>query len=223
MGASAVEQRATEQKSVIRGAVARSMVEHAQFAPISVEQYHQMLELGVLPEGSPIELLNGMLVWKNRATAGEDPMTIGKPHTVACTNLILLNSQLIPLNAHIRSQNPVTLPAMHEPEPDGAIVAGNDTRRYLTHHPEPAEIHCIIEVSDSSLEYDRGDKLQAYAKSAIPQYVIVNLIEKQIEIYQQPIADGRYSDKKVVPPGKLMQLACGSGKAIEISTDSILP
>ena len=225
MGALTVEQRATTAlKSGVPSTIVRSMADHAQLAPISIEQYHEMLKHGVLREGAPIELLNGMLVWKNRATAGEDPMTIGKPHTVACTNLILLNAQLIPLNAHLRSQNPVTLPTAHEPEPDGVIVAGRDPKRYLAHHPEPADIYCIIEVSDSSLDYDRGDKLQAYAEAAIRQYVIVNLIAMQVEVYEQPApGEHRFASLKVSNPGQKVRLSLGNDKSLEVEAEQLLP
>ena len=200
------------------------MSDHARLAPISIEQYHLMLKHGVLREGAPIELLNGMLVWKNRATAGEDPMTIGKPHTVVCDNLTVLNVLLIPLNCRMRSQMPVNLPSIHEPEPDGVIVTGTDTKRFLDHYPEAADICSLIEVSDSSIDYDQGDKLQAYAEAAIQQYIIVNLIEMKVEVYEQPVpAARRYASLLTFKPGQRVRLSLGNDKTLEVDVNKLLP
>jgi hypothetical protein len=104
--------------------------------PLTVEQYHTMLEAGILVDGDPYELLKGMLVRKDRSAAGEDPMTIGTEHTWVVQKLAKLEPQLGRLGCHMRNQQPVSLPPYDEPEPDGAIVVGTEDD-YKQRHPTP--------------------------------------------------------------------------------------
>lgn len=84
----------------------------------------------------------------------------------------------------VRSQNPIRIPFNEsEPEPDIVWV---EAKSYSDRHPEPQEVLLLIEVADSSLEYDRGEKLVVYAEAGIAEYWIVNLIDEQIEVYRNP-------------------------------------
>src|SRR5687768_5094446 len=94
----------------------------AQVVPLTVQQYHRMIETGILPEGEPIELLDGLLVRKDRSRTGEDPMTVNPDHSGAVDRLNALNPKLGRLGCYMRIQQPVTLPPNNEPEPDVAIV-----------------------------------------------------------------------------------------------------
>ena len=159
---------------------------------LTVEQYHQMIQQGILESGMPIELLDGFLVRKDRAKAGEDPMTVGDEHSWAVENLKLVLRAVEAMGHHVRCQQPVTLPPDGEPEPDGMIVRGsnNDYRR---RKPTAADVSCVIEVADSSLNRDRGTKQRIYADAGIAQYVIVNLIEGVVEVYERPaVGSGKY-------------------------------
>src|SRR2546421_11459684 len=91
---------------------------------LTVEQYHLMIDRGILEEGAPIELLDGILVRKDRAKAGEDPMTVGLEHIWAVENLGEELSAAKSLGCYVRIQQPITLPPDGEPEPDGAIGRG---------------------------------------------------------------------------------------------------
>src|SRR5207244_2269680 len=95
----------------------------AQFVPLTLEQYHKMIETGILISGDPIELLDGLLVPKDRSKAGEDPMSVGEEHAFDVDELGALN-RLLPAGCYIRIQQPVQLPPNSEPEPDGSIVRG---------------------------------------------------------------------------------------------------
>lgn len=141
----------------------------------SVAQYHKMIEIGVLTEDDNLELLDGYLVHK---------MSRNPPHD-ACLQLIQeMLPRLLPVGWCLRMQSAITL-SRSEPEPDAAIVHGN-ARTYATHHPTLPDIGMVIEVADSTLDSDRADKGRIYAEAGIAYYWIVNLVDRQIEVYTLP-------------------------------------
>jgi Uma2 family endonuclease len=84
----------------------------------------------------------------------------------------------------VRVQNPIRIPASDsEPEPDIVWVV---RKNYAARHPEPQDVLLIIEVADTSLAVDRGAKLAVYAEAGIAEYWIVNLLNRQIEVYHSP-------------------------------------
>jgi Uma2 family endonuclease len=179
--------------------------------PLTVAQAHEMLEAGWLADGEPVELVEGVLVRKDRSALGESRMTHGKRHSSAVAMLRRLDRLLDERGCHLRSQLPVTLSATSELEPDGAIVCGRDDG-YLDHHPGAGEVLVAIEVSDSSLLFDRGTKLRLYAAASIPVYVIVNLGERQVEVYGEPEASsGRYRARRDFAGGEIIELPLPSG------------
>jgi len=206
-----------------------SPVESTWQVPLTTDQYHQMIETGILVEGEPIELLDGVLVRKDRSAAGKDPMTVGGGHSFSVQALIDLNPKFGRFGCHIRVQQPLTIPNVDEPEPDGAIVKGTK-RRYQGRHPGPAEVTCVIEVSDSSLGFDRTTKLRIYADAGIPQYVIINLVDHVVEVYSKPIAGrGRYAEATTLRPGKRVEFLSGTAAGaaskakLAASVKSLLP
>jgi Uma2 family endonuclease len=72
-----------------------------------------------------------------------------------------------------------------EPEPDIAIVVGEEDR-YDFDHPQPADIVLLVEVSDTTLRFDRGKKRSAYARAGIVEYWILNILKRQIEVHRDP-------------------------------------
>ena len=143
--------------------------------PLAVDDYHELIRAGKLSDGDPVELLEGMLVYK---------MTKNPPHTLSNGMVRRAIEALLAPGFHYRSQDPVTL-SDGEPEPDGAVARGQ-MEDYATRHPGPAEVPLIIEVADASLSRDRGIKLRSYARAGIAEYWIVNLIDRQVEVYTDP-------------------------------------
>jgi Uma2 family endonuclease len=143
--------------------------------PLRRVEYDKLVAMGVF-EGERIELLEGRLVHMS---------PIGAPHS---STIDRLNRLFAPLfdRVLVRIQNPFAATAESEPQPDVALMPLGD---YDVDHPDRAEL--LIEVADSSLAYDRGPKLSVYAKSGVPEYWIVNLVERCIEVYRRP-ANGRY-------------------------------
>jgi Uma2 family endonuclease len=193
------------------------------FVFFNVEQYHRMIHLGIVPEGAPVELIDGLLVWKDRSARGVDPTSQDPRHALTIKRLQRLERRLEPFDCHLQLQLPVTLSETSEPEPDAAVVKGQP-EAYADHHPTAADVIAVTEVADSSLRFDRSTKQRQYALAGIGQYWIVNLAENQIEVYQEPlVAEGRYLRRDDYRPGQVLSLALGSSVTIEVAVSEILP
>ncbi len=191
----------------------------AEIVPLTVEQYHRMLETGILAEGEPIELLDGLLVPKDRG----EGLTINPRHSLVVSLLLELAPQLAPLGCHLKTQSPITIEPDHEPEPDALIVRGSP-RDYVDRHPAPADVSCLIEVSDSSLERDRTTKQRIFAKAGVGQYIILNLADDQAEVYEGPRATtGRYESVRILSGGESISIQVPGGRQIEVELTRLLP
>jgi hypothetical protein len=198
----------------------------AMLLPLTVGQYHGMIEAGFLAEGEPYELLDGYVVRKDRSAVGNDPMTVGHEHALAISNLADLNPRLHRLGCYVRIQSPVTLPPWNEPEPDAAIVLGTQ-RDYAGRHPGAADVTCVIEVADSSLRRDRTTKLRIYAGSGIACYIIVNLPDRVIEVYTQPLPGkgraARYGQLTTLSGRQTVEFPAAGGKRLSVPVRKLLP
>lgn len=195
----------------------------ARLARLTVEQLEGMLATGILVDGAPIELIDGVLVYKDRSDWGEDPMTIGKRHNLAVQLLKELDVELRSQGCSMQTQGPVRLPPHDEPEPDGVVVRGGP-RTYADRLPEAADIHAVVEVSDSSLEFDRTTKLARYAQASIAQYVIVNLRQDCVELHERPAAsEARYETVKVLRRGETLALRTGTDSHLVVEVARLLP
>lgn len=187
-----------------------------QLVRFSVDQYHRMLETGILEEGTPVELLHGRLVVKDRGSAVDRSVTIGPRHNSVVARFGRLSAQLAERGCFMQIQGPITAPPDHEPEPDGSIVRGR-AEDYAVRHPTPADVSCVIEVADSSLQRDRTDKQQIYAVCGIPQYVIVNLVHEVVEVYTDPRPDAQtYGSQATYERGDRVPLLAPDGSVVEL-------
>ena len=107
--------------------------------------------------------------------------------------------------AQVRYQLPIRLDAHSEPEPDVAVVLP-DEDYYSDHHPTPAETLLVVEVSDSTLRFDRVRKSRVYAQAGIRQYCILNLKARELEDHRQPGPNG-YRSKQSYTEGESFTLA----------------
>lgn len=203
--------------------MAQSTTSDIRVARFTVTQVRAMVLAGILREGEPIELVDGVLVYKNRSAAGDDPMTIGERHNLVVKLLARLDAELAGRGHHMQTQGPLTLTIHDEPDPDGAVLRGQP-RDYIDRLPTAADTSSVIEVSDSSLEYDRTRKLLLYARAGIAQYVIVNLRSNSVEVYEQPItAEARYALTAVLRPPDPLALRLGEGQCLNVDVGRILP
>jgi Uma2 family endonuclease len=151
---------------------------------LSVEQYHQMADAGVLTTADRVELIEGILVKR---------MTISPLHTFVTQKFTDLMNELL-AGWYARTQQPITL-GDSEPEPDGSVVRGRG-EDYRTSHPAVPDIGIVFEAADRSLAFDRGRKKRMYASNGVAVYWIANLKEKVIELYAEP-AGNDYGRKQV--------------------------
>ena len=177
----------------------------------TIDEYHRLIQLGFLHEGDRIELIQGELI---------QMAAKGTPHTFCTTRLLRQLDRLLGDRAVVRGQDPITLPANSEPEPDAVIARGNETD-YLAHHPYPQDILLVIEISDSTLTYDQTTKLSLYAEAEIADYWIVNLIDRQLERYSQPYrtaqGNAHYLTKQVSLPHQLTALPSFADTQLDLS------
>lgn len=176
----------------------------AGFKRFTPAQYHALIHSGIIQEGEPVELLEGFLVEKGMRNP---------PHDGAVTRLTNRLPRRLPADWVTRIQCAISL-GESEPEPDGAIVRGDDTS-YDTRLPSASDFGIVIEVSDSTLVFDRRDKGRIYARAGIPAYWIVNVADKQIEVYSDP-------DTNANPPAYKTRTDYKPGDAVPITLDGQL-
>ena len=150
-------------------------------------------------------------------------MAHGPRHRLAVRLLTKLASRIDSERRHFQLQLPIHLSSFDEPEPDGAIILGSDTE-FADHLPAAADVSCIIEIAQSSLERDSEDKYAKYAAAGIPQYVIVNLRNNQVETHSQPeSAAGKYAARTIAGAGDVVRLHLGNEEYLELAAAEILP
>jgi len=143
--------------------------------------YHRLGEAGILGEDDRVELLEGQLV---------DMSPIGPRHAIVTGNLIELLVTAFAGRARVRCQDPVALDDGSEPQPDLALVQ-HPWLGYPHTHPGPDDIFLLIEVADTSLDFDRTVKLELYARAGIREVWIVDLTTDVVFVHREP-SGGRY-------------------------------
>ena len=161
---------------------------------LSTGVYHQMIAAGILQEDARIELIEGELI---------DMAPIGYLH-VSTVNLINESlTQLVRGRAIVSTQNPIWLGPHSEPQPDFTLLRPRPDR-YRTGLPRAEDVLLVIEIADASLRYDRDIKGPLYALADIPEYWIVNIPERTIEVHRQPDRhSGRYGDVSIASAGSV--------------------
>jgi Uma2 family endonuclease len=146
----------------------------------TVEQYHKMLESGILTEDDRVELIRGEII---------EMSPIETKHAACVNRLINLLVQLLGKRVIVAAQNPIRLNDNSEPQPDVALLKPRDDF-YATAHPRPQDIFLLIEVADSTIEYDLEEKIPLYAEANIIEVWLVDINEQIVKVYQQPTAAG---------------------------------
>lgn len=182
---------------------------------LSVQQYHRMIDAGVLTDDDPVELLEGLLVFKIPK----------KPaHRLVLRKLMKALDALLPPGWFAQSQEPITL-SNGEPEPDAAVVRGSD-EQYAMHHPGPGDLVMVAEVADTTLTRDRTIKLRSYAAAGIPVYWIVNLPERSVEVYTLPHSgadEPRYTSVQAFSDSQPVELIIDGRRLGSIAVKDLLP
>ncbi len=148
----------------------------AQIKRYTYAEFQHLLDADYLEDSHHLELIDGIPVKK---------MGKNELHTFCTARMLQALAEILRRRAQIRCQDPIRIPPNSQPEPDFAIVKPKQDG-YLSGHPQPDDIYLVIEIADSSLQYDRTIKLELYAQGGIPDYWIINLQDKCLEHYSHP-------------------------------------
>ncbi|HEV8044032.1 MAG TPA: Uma2 family endonuclease [Rubrobacter sp.] len=169
----------------------------------TVHDYHRMGEAGILHEDDRVELIEGELV---------EMAAIGTRHFACVNGLNRLLMRSVGDDAIVSVQNPVRLNEHNEPQPDLTVIGPRDYRISL---PVPEDVLLLIEVSDTTLRYDRNVKLPLYARAGIREVWIVNLPGGTIERHTDPSGDG-YRSLKRARRGETLESVTLPGLALAV-------
>jgi Uma2 family endonuclease len=176
----------------------------------TVDEYYRMAEAGILEPGERVELIEGKIV----AMAA-----IGSRHAGCVNSLTRLLVGAVEDQALVAVQNPVRLSELSEPEPDVAVLRPR-ADQYADAHPGPGEVLLIIEVADTTVDFDRDVKAPLYAGAGIPEYWLVDLPGDRIEVRRDPDQNGY---REVTSHGRGGVLRPGELPELEVPVDAVLP
>jgi Uma2 family endonuclease len=176
-----------------QGRKSRSMTVQIVRHPFTVTDYARMRETGILSEDDRVELLDGEV----RVMS-----PIGPIHAAIVKRLNSLLNRLLPDTVILSVQDPIQLNDFSEPQPDLAILQYRDDF-YAQAHPVADDVLLVIEVSDTTVDYDRDEKLPRYAQANIAEAWLIDINNFTVEQYLQP-RNGKYLVKKLVERGDII-------------------
>ena len=153
----------------------------------TVEEYHLLARAGVLKEDDRVELLEGEIV---------EMSPIGSRHAACVDRLNRVFSRLGERTI-VRVQSPLRLGDLAEPQPDLALLRPRSDF-YATAHPGPEDVLLVVEVAETSSDYDRQIKIPLYARWGIPEAWLVDLDQDRVEVHRDPSPEG-YRDVRAIP------------------------
>jgi Uma2 family endonuclease len=176
----------------------------------TVDQYVKLIEHGILTENHNLEIIRGELVEK---------MPKGDLHSWCVRELTRVFGELAGKLAVLSVQDPIYL-ADSAPEPDIVLLAPR-ADRYRNVKPTAADALLVVEVADSSLDYDREVKGPLYAENGVAEYWISNIVDRCLEVHRDPRPDGTFAETRTVKPGETITLA--QLPAVSIAVSEIIP
>lgn len=176
----------------------------------SVSEYHKMIEAGILGPDDRVELVEGWIVKK---------MSQNPPHPSCVTRIVRRVGRCLPDDWTLRVQAPVTL-SESEPEPDITLARGAE-ETYDRRHPRVADLGVLIEVGDSTFLSDRRYKGVLYAKAKVPEFWLVNVVKRQIEVYAKPRA-GKYQKPIAYSENQSIPLILDGEKIADIPVSELI-
>ena len=174
-------------------------------------EYERLIDLGVFQPGEPIELIGGDLMVA-------EPQ--GAAHYTAIQKTAKALETAFGPGWHVRTQGPVGLDDDSEPEPDVAVVPGGPDDYSRAHPSRPA---LTVEVAESSLGVDRQRKGSLYARAGLPDYWVLNLVDRILEVYREPAPDAaapfgwRYARREVFDAAARVTPLAAPGASISVS------
>ena len=179
---------------------------------LTVRQFDQMVNDGVIADDERVELIEGLLVTK---------MGRNRPHVQAGKRGLKTLSGITPTGWHVAKEDPLVASDLSKPEPDLAVVRG-EVEDYDKRDVLAADVALVVEIAESSLIVDRTDMVSVYSASGIPVYWIINLVEGQVEVYSDPSPAG-YQSRQVFQPGQDVPVVIDGNEVGKIPVADILP
>jgi len=171
----------------------------------SVTEYKRMAETGILSEDDRVELIEGEVIERR---------PIGSRHAACVRRLDALFNQRLGGAAQVSAQNPVLIDDYSQPEPDVALLKPRNDY-YSEEHPAARDVLLVVEVADTSVEYDRQVKAPLYARAGVGEMWLVNLQEDAVEVYTRP-ENGAYRDRKQFKRGDSISLTVIPGLTVGV-------
>ena len=175
--------------------------------PLTVVDYHRMGEAGILSEADRVELIEGELVAMS---------PVGSRHVGTVNAFTRLLIGAVGDRGVVSVQNPIRLDDRSEPEPDVAVLRPR-ADDYRTALPMPPDVLLVIKVADSTLAYDRDVKAPLYAVHGLPEFWIVDLAGRAIEVHRKP-EGGLYTDVSRVGAGSTLEPVLLLGVSVPVAT-----
>lgn len=176
---------------------------------LSIEEYYKMAEVGIIGPTDRVELIAGKIITMS---------PIGSSHLATMNRINRLFSDLFRGTSIVQVQGPINLPPHSQPEPNVILLAYR-ADFYEHELPEATAVQLIVEVSKSTLQFDRSVKVPLYAEVGIPEYWIVNLPDQQIEVYRQPSGQS-YLERHIAQKGEAIH--CLAQPDVTIKVEEVL-
>ena len=174
-------------------------------------EYERLIDLGVFQPGEPVELIGGELMVAEPQSA---------PHYTAIQKIARALEAAFGPGWEVRTQGPIGLDEDSEPEPDIAVVPGTPDDYSRAHPSRPT---LTVEVAESSLGMDRERKGSLYARAGLPDYWILNLVDRVLEVDREPAPDSaapfgwRYARSEVFDASARVTPLAAPGSSIPVS------
>lgn len=173
---------------------------------VTVDEYYRMGEAGILAPDARVELIEGEVI---------DMAPMKSPHAWVVNQLVARLHDAARGRAVVTCQTPLRLGDHSEPEPDLMLVRLHEGG-YADHHPTPADVLLVIEVADTSLDYDRRVKMPLYAKHGVAEAWIVDLPNRQLRFFRQP-SGGAYAEVTASETPGVVPVQLLPGVAIDLA------
>ena len=185
------------------------MVVAQQTYRFTAEEYHRMGEVGILPPDVRVELVGGEI---------KRMPPIHPPHASIVNRLNAVLAAKLQGQSVVAIQNPIQLDDYNEPQPDVSVLRFRDDY-YGNQHPTPVDVLLVIEVADSSLSYDRDEKMPLYGRAGIPEAWLVDVQSGTITVFTEPQASG-YGQQRMMSRGD--EIVSVSVEGLRLQVDEAL-
>jgi Uma2 family endonuclease len=172
------------------------------------DEYYRMADAGFFGVGSHVELIRGEIFEKLSPQAA--------PHIASIALSTAALFRAAPLGYYVVGQVPLPLPDGSEPEPDILVIKGSP-RDYTETSPAMENVGLVVEISDTTLGYDRKRKAPLYASAGISEYWIVNLVDRRLEVYRDPSLDSGYRTTTIYTATEVVTPVCATAAVVAVA------